>query len=414
MAFSVVVLITVFALVAIRQVGSMRVQIWHVMLGGAVAVIVSGDIAPANALEAIDPDVMLFLFGIFVVGAGLEMSGYLAHASYRYFKRARTRDALLLMVLFGSGLASALLMNDTLAIIGTPVILLLARKHEMSPKLLLLALAIGVTTGSVFSPIGNPQNLLIALNGSFVSPFLTFLPYLFVPTVASLFLAFLVLRRFFPDDFHEAELRHSQEPIHDHRLAVLSRISLVILLGCIVIKIALSLYSVGENFRLTYIALAAALPLLLASGRRLEIVRNIDWPTLVFFAAMFVLMESVWSTGVFQQLIPGKDGIASSTGVILGVSVLLSQLISNVPLVALLQPMLLEAGASQSAFMALAAGSTIAGNLFVLGAASNVIIIQVAEKKGKETLTFLEFARVGVPLTVMQVLVFWVYLWLLG
>lgn len=414
MPFPIIVLAAVFLLVAIRQVGSIRVQIWHAMLGGAVAVIISGDIAPAHVLEAIDPDVMLFLFGIFIVGAGLEMSGYLAHVSYRYFKRARTRDALLVMVLFGSGLASALLMNDTLAIIGGPVVLLLARKHAMSPKLLLLALAIGVTTGSVFSPIGNPQNLLIALNGMFPSPFLTFVVYLFVPTVLSLLLAFIMLRRIFPNDFHEAELKHSQEPIHDHGLAVLTKVSLVILICAILLKVILSLYGVGQNFRLTYIALASALPIIVAGKRRAEVVRRVDWSTLVFFAAMFVLMKSVWETGVFQQLIVREDGAANSTGVILMVGVLLSQLVSNVPLVALYQPVLLEAGASQAAFMALAAGSTIAGNLFILGAASNVIIIQVAERKGKETLTFLEFARVGVPLTVMQVAVFWVYLWAVG
>jgi Na+/H+ antiporter NhaD/arsenite permease-like protein len=88
-------------------------------------------------------------------------------------------------------------------------------------------------------------------------------------------------------------------------------------------------------------------------------------------------------------------------------SVLVSQLVSNVPFVALFQPLLVNPSAED--LMALAAGSTIAGNLFILGAASNVIIIQNAERSG-ETLTFLEFARVGVPLTVLNVLVYWLAL----
>jgi Na+/H+ antiporter NhaD/arsenite permease-like protein len=89
--------------------------------------------------------------------------------------------------------------------------------------------------------------------------------------------------------------------------------------------------------------------------------------------------------------------------------VIISQCISNVPFVALFQPMILQAGGTTTQMMALAAGSTIAGNLTILGAASTVIIIQNAEKQG-ETLTFFEFAKVGIPLTVVQVAVYWMCL----
>jgi len=91
---------------------------------------------------------------------------------------------------------------------------------------------------------------------------------------------------------------------------------------------------------------------------------------------------------------------------ILLVSVLLSQLISNVPLVALYLPMLTLLGASSKELMTLAAGSTIAGNLFILGAASNVIIIQNAEKRTGDTLTFFEFSKIGIPLTLINLLVY--------
>jgi len=94
---------------------------------------------------------------------------------------------------------------------------------------------------------------------------------------------------------------------------------------------------------------------------------------------------------------------------ILLVSVILSQLISNVPLVALYLPLLVHAGAGTKEAIALAAGSTIAGNLLILGAASNIIIIQNAEKKSGDTISFLEFARIGIPLTIINVLVY--YFW---
>ena len=91
-------------------------------------------------------------------------------------------------------------------------------------------------------------------------------------------------------------------------------------------------------------------------------------------------------------------------------SVLLSQLISNVPLVALYLPMLIKTGASIREIMALAAGSTIAGNLTILGAASNVIIIQNAEAKSGYSITFLEFIKAGIPITIVNVAVYWMFL----
>ena len=150
----------------------------------------------------------------------------------------------------------------TLAIIGTPVVLLLARKHEMRPTMLLLALCIAVTTGSVLSPIGNPQNLLIALHGGIVNPFVTVFRWLFVPTVANLLLAFWFLRRFYPDDFHAAELKHSQEPIHDHQLAMLSRLSLQMIVALVALKVVGVVFGWTFELPLTVIALASALPVL--------------------------------------------------------------------------------------------------------------------------------------------------------
>jgi Na+/H+ antiporter NhaD/arsenite permease-like protein len=125
---------------------------------------------------------------------------------------------------------------------------------------------------------------------------------------------------------------------------------------------------------------------------------------------MFILMQSVWNSGFIQKLIINMNVNITNLLMIFIVSIVLSQFISNVPLVALYLPMLLEAGASSKEIIALAASSTIAGNLFILGAASTVIIVQNAEKRSNETITFLEFARVGIPLTILNAAVYYVYL----
>lgn len=410
MNIPLLVLLIVFVLIAVRQVGKIRFQIWHVMLLGAITVLVTGQISPIEAFKAVNFDVIFFLFGMFLVGQALEDSGYLSRLSYKLFKKSKSVDHLILLVLFGVGLASAFLMNDTLAIIGTPAILFLARKHRIHPQVLLLALAFAITLGSVTSPIGNPQNLLISINGGISSPFVTFIKYLLIPTIVNLFLAYLVLKFFYKEHFHDNVLIHVREPIKDYKLAMISKISLILLTLLVIVKILLPMLGSGFDFKLTYIALISALPIIVFSEKRLKLLRDIDWSTLVFFAAMFILMRSVWDSGFFQGVISSTNLNITSTIAIIIISVLVSQLISNVPLVVLYMPMLLQAGAHTKELMALAAGSTIAGNLMILGAASNVIIIHNAERKSGETLTFLEFAKVGIPLTIINMFVYWLFL----
>jgi len=406
---SIIVLLVVFVLIAVRQIGRFRLQIWQIMLLGALTVLLTRQISPTEALKAINLDVILFLFGMFVVGQALEESGYLSQLSSRLFRRAKTADSLLLLILFGVGLLSAFLMNDTLAIIGTPVMLQIARKTGIRPKLLLLSLAFSVTIGSVMSPIGNPQNLLVAINGNIPNPFITFLRYLAVPTLVNLFLTYLILKFFYRGQLKNEPLNYSADPITDPALARLSKVSLIIIVVLVLARIIISFLGLDIDFRLTYIALVAALPIILLSPRRLGVVCRIDWTTLIFFAAMFVLMESVWDSGYFQNVIADLHLNLRSVGIIMTVSIALSQLISNVPLVALYLPALTHLGAATKEMLALAAGSTIAGNFSILGAASNVIIIQNAEKKAGETLTFWEFVRIGIPLTAVNTLVYWLF-----
>ena len=404
---SVIVLAVVFFLIAIRQVGRFRLKIWQIMLGGAVAVLLTGQISPTDAFLAINPGVMVFLFGMFIVGEAMVSSGYLSSLVHHIFSRSRTSDQLVLAILFGMGIFSAVLMNDTLAVIGTPLVLGVAASRHIRPRLLLLALAVAITTGSVMSPIGNPQNLLVALNSGMASPFVTFAVFLFVPTLISLGLSWVLLRLIFPEDFTSGFAIESPAE-SDPGLTRLVKISLAIILATAAANIAGSVAGrTAMLVPLPAIAVIAAVPILLVSPQRREIVRKIDWYTLLFFAAMFVLMESVREAGFFQSLI--GPGVISSVPAILCVSVTVSQFISNVPFVALFQPLILQAGGTNPQLLAVAAGSTIAGNLTILGAASNVIILQNAEKYG-ETITFWEFAKIGIPLTALQLVVYGIFL----
>jgi Na+/H+ antiporter NhaD/arsenite permease-like protein len=400
----------VFLLTAVRQVGRFNLRIWQIMLGGAVAVLISGQISLPDALGAINIEIMLFLSGMFIVGEAMVESGYLSMLSHRFFSYARTPNQLIFFILFGMGFFSAVLMNDTLAIIGTPLVLSLATKFRISPKLMLLSLALAITTGSVMSPIGNPQNLLIAVDSGMETPFVTFGLYLLIPTLISLSVAFILLRLSFPADFSDRIFEQDVIQIDENKTVLPVKCSLAIILILAVTNIIASFFGGKILVPLPLIAVCAAVPVMLFSKDRARLLKNIDWSTLVFFTAMFVLMESVWQTGFFQAIV--DRNMVTSVPMILVTSVVISQFISNVPFVALFQPMILQAGGTSTLLMALAAGSTIAGNLTILGAASNVIIIQKAEKQG-ETLTFFEFAKIGIPLTMLQLTFYWVWLLIL-
>jgi Na+/H+ antiporter NhaD/arsenite permease-like protein len=415
MIIPIIVLGMVFILIAVRQVGKVRLQIWQVMLGGAVIVLITGQITPIDAFHAINFDVIFFLFGMFIIGQATEDSGYLSHLCHKFFGKVGSVDKLVLAILFTMGLGAALLMNDTIAIIGTPIMLLLSKRNHISPKLLLLCLAFAITIGSVISPIGNPQNLLVAMKGNVKNPFVIFSKYLFIPTLINTVFAYLLLKLFYKKEFTTRSLQTDGEHIDHVRLAKVARISLILVISLILLKVGLTLVKADVDFKLTYIALVGCAPVLIYrffwKKKRFHILRRIDWFTLVFFASMFVLMESVWKTGFFQGLISNWGLDITSVGIILVIGVVVSQLISNVPMVALFLPLLVSANPGVRELVALAAGSTIAGNMFILGAASNVIIIQHAEKQNSgESLTFIEFAKVGVPLTAINIVVYWVFL----
>ncbi|NCA70575.1 MAG: anion transporter [Sphingobacteriia bacterium] len=371
---------------------------------GALVVLLSGAIPPVEAWRAIDWEVIGFLFGVFVVGHALVESGWLAAVSSRWLAPIRGADRLLMAVILAAALGSAFLMNDTLAIIGTPLVIALARRHQLPPLLLLLALAFGVTIGSVMSPIGNPQNLLIASHGGLPRPFIDFLTVLGPPTVLNLLVLYLLLRLAFWRHIHGEALVHLPATVTDAALARLAGIALGLLVIMVILRIGLALLIPELVFPLVSIALVAAAPLLLLSPRRLALLRGIDWRTLVFFLAMFILMRSVWDTGLLQSWIPsGPIGL----GEVLAVGVLGSQLVSNVPLVSLALPLIPPQ--HPELLLALAAAATIAGNLTLIGAASNIIIAQGAEQLGAH-LGFWRFLAIGAPLTLLNLVIYWAWL----
>ena len=399
------ILAVVFLLIMIRRVGTFRLPIWGIMTAGAGAALISQTISLPSAIASIQLDVLAFLFGMFVFGAALDASGLLHRLVLKGFTKAADRRQILLIFMLTTALASALFMNDTVAVIASPIALFCAAKFRIPVIRMLLALCFAVTFGSAATPIGNPQNLLIALSG-IPDAFVTFAVYLAVPSVLCLLLSYWFLARGIPAEPVEPE---AAGPVRDPALAKLCTVSFVLILLCVAIRIAGSFFGISVSF--IWIAAAAALPLLLFSEQRLQLIKAVDYRTLVFFAAMFILMEAVWESGVLQVLLP--ETLTASVPVMITAGAVVSQFVSNVPFVLMVLPLLETAAASVPLYMAASAGCTAAGTLTILGAASTIIVIQRAEKDG-QTLSFLTYLKAGIPVTLLSILVYSLWIWIIS
>jgi Na+/H+ antiporter NhaD/arsenite permease-like protein len=384
-----------------RRIGGKSIEIWQAMGLGAFLVLIFGQISPIGALKSINLDVMVYIVGMLIIGEALYESGYLSSLLTRFFKDSRTVGSLLLKLVLFSGIASVILMNDTLAVLFTPFLVNLSREKGLNEKMLLLALAFSITIGSVMSPIGNPQNLLVALKIN--NPFPSFFMYLSLPTLINLLVTYLILKLAFKSEGKREISFEKTTTLNNNSLLVASKLSLALLL---VLSIANSIASslLAVSFPISLISLIAAIPIIFSGRAGLRIIYRMDWKTVGFFAFMFILMQSVYDSGVIQLLVHGNIGGVFN---IMLFSLMLSQVLSNVPFVALFIKFVTP---TLSNYLALAAGSTIAGNFLILGAASNIIIIQSAEHYGGKGLSFADFVKYGMFTTAVNFAIYYAFL----
>lgn len=411
----------VFAVVYALIIGRRRfgVPIWAAMLAGAALMVGLQVTGIEGAFAAVKLEVIAFLFGMFSLVSALERAGVLERLAAGMIARVRTPSQILMIFVVGMGVLAAFLVNDTIALLGIPLAVQVARHAGIKPTVLLMALAFGITVGSVMTPIGNPQNLLIAIDSGMDLPLLNFLLYLGAPTAANLFITYLILKRYFRKELAEAlavrEVGQGNGVEHDNdsrqaRLAIY--VTLATLAGFVISEL---LHSLGiAELGLSVVAMLGAATLYALSSDRTQILKSVDYSVLVFFAAMFVVTSAMWSSGAISVITgwlpqPDPSDRVQSIGVISAASLSLSQVLSNVPFVALYDYVMIDSGFTGhhvSQWLMLAAASTIAGNLTIPGAASNIIIIEAAEARGIRAFGFFEFAKIGAIITAANIAVY--------
>jgi len=414
--------LAIFAFVYVLIVGRIRfrIPIWTSMLIGAALMIGFQVISPESAFKSVQIDVIMFLFGMFSIVSALDRAGVLKFVAVKMLSRAKTPNRILLIFVVGMGALSAFLVNDTIALMGVPLVAYVSRQIGLRPAVLLIALAFGVTVGSVMTPIGNPQNLLIALQSGINLPFTNFIKFLAVPTIINLFLTYYILGAYFKKEMMQVNLQNvtlENAAITNIRLA---KISVGVLIATIVgffISEVLKFFKIAD-ISLSLVALLGASVLYIASRDRKEIIQNVDYSVLVFFAAMFIVTAAVWSSGAIPMImkdipVPNPSNLLQSNAIISITSISLGQVLSNVPFVSLYHYVMIQNGftnADVSSWMMLAAASTIGGNLTILAAASNIIIIRASESRNIKAFTFLEFLKIGVIVTSVNLAVYYLFI----
>jgi Na+/H+ antiporter NhaD/arsenite permease-like protein len=269
--------------------------------------------------------------------------------------------------------------------------------------------------------IGNPQNLLVALSTGIPNPMLDFLYYLAPPTLVGLGTSYLILRWYYRKEFANATLAqlrvNPREAIKDRKLARLSGLTAgIVVLGFFLVGIA-ELFGVQGNFNLGTVSLLGATIVFLGSGRRREILRSVDWGIIIFFISLFIVMQAFWESNALQSLMTylpvlNRSDPGLSIVTIILASAFFSQLLSNVPFVAVYIKAMQAAGftgVDVKPWMALAGASTLSGGISLLGAASNVIVLEQAESRGSG-FGFVEFSKIGLLVTIPNLLILYLFL----
>ncbi|MBW4471863.1 MAG: anion transporter [Stenomitos rutilans HA7619-LM2] len=389
---AIVVLLT-YAGLGLGYLPGLRMNRATIALVGAAALMALGVLDLKTAWSAIDYKTLVFLFGMMVISANLATAGFFQLSLDVLMRYVRSPFGLIVVLTFGSGLLSALFMNDTIALILTPLVVGLTVALTLNPVPYLLALAGATNLGSVATISGNPQNILI---GSFSGiSYLEFAKALTPLAIVGLCLQVGLLWWLYPD------VRSTQPSLKPKHLRY--RVFKPLLTKSLLITAGLLIAFLVSIPPAEATLIAAGLLLVTRRLKPERTLQKVDWDLLLMFSGLFILTEGVQKLGTLN----GLSQFVQTPLSILGVTALLSNLVSNVPAVLLLHHLMPQP--DTRTWLLLAAGSTLAGNLTLLGSVANLIVAEAAIKQGYR-LTFWDHLRFGLPLTVVTLAI--AYCWL--
>lgn len=381
--------------VAVGRYPWLRMNRATIALVGATLLIVVGAISLEEAYAALDLDTLTLLFAMMVINVNLRLAGFFQLVGRRLARWARTPRQLLAWIIVASGVLSAIFLNDTIVLMFTPLVLEITAALRRNPIPYLVGLVSAANIGSTATITGNPQNMIIGI-ASGIS-YLQFAAALTPIALLGLGTIWLVLVLFYPAEFSSGHFDRVEVPNPRIFRPLLTK-SLIVTGGLLVAFIL--------GVPIAEAAFVAATILLFTRRVHPEKVMNeVDWNLLVFFAALFILTGVIelnhLTDGIFAALAPFLQKGAAGLSLI---TVIMSNLVSNVPAVLLLRPAVAHLADPTAGWLTLAAASTLAGNLTLLGSVANLIVAESAAKRGIK-LTFWEYTRAGIIITLLSLVI---------
>ena len=418
--------VTIFALSYVL-IATERIHRVAAALGGAALMALAGIVDAHSAFFAeetgIDWNVIFLLLGMMIIVGILKQTGLFQALAIWAAKRSRGEPyRLMVMLILITALLSPVLDNVTTVLLVAPVTILVCRRIGLPVAPYLIAEALASNIGGTATLIGDPPNIIIGTraNLSFndfllnLAPIVVVLMVVFVLLCRVLFRRTLRLRPEHPADVMELDER---EAITD--LPMLIRC--LVLLGAVVV--AFSLHTV-LHLEPSIVALLGAGAMVVVSGTSpAQFLEEVEWPTLVFFMGLFILVGGLVKTGVIERLgevaigAVGGNYLLAAAGLLFG-SVILGAFVDNIPYVATMVPIVQDLVAAapdpdqgRALWWAFALGADLGGNATAVAASANVVIIGIAARNN-EPISFWTFTKYGVVVTVVTVVLAWPYVWL--
>ncbi|MDQ7092122.1 ArsB/NhaD family transporter [Desulfosporosinus sp. PR] len=384
---------------------------------GASLMIISGILTQAKAIEHIDWNTLGLLIGMMLIVDLTRRSGIFSFLAIWVSKKVKGNPLLLMLALsLLTALLSACLDNVTTVLLIVPITLSIAEQLETAPLPFLFSQILMSNIGGTATLIGDPPNIMIAgqTGLSFMDFILNLGPAVLLIIIVTLFLFYLVYR-------HQLITREElkvkltvQNEWHQIKDFALLKKSLTVLS---LVIIGFSLHSI-LRLETASIALGGAMLLMLWTREEPEdIFLAIEWPTLFFFAGLFVLVGGLVETGALDYLAKWSMGLTSGNPLftallILVISALLSSILDNIPYVATMIPLIqklallshLTPAQTQPLWWALSLGACLGGNGTLVGASANLIVAGIAEKNGLK-IRYSQFFKVGFPFMLLSIVI---------
>ena len=384
------VFILTYILISVQHIGRIRLYRPAASTVGVALLFLLGLISFEEAISAIDFHTIVLLLGMMILTAYLGIAGFFDYLAMKILSFSKTDVRMLLFIITTSAFLSALFVNDTICVFMTPIVVRMALASNINPVPLLIAVATSANIGSAATIIGNPQNMLIGMVSKI--NFLEFAKNIAPISAVCLIPNFLIIYLIYRKEFKK--FRISTEKVEFDRNLVIRTIAVFIF---VLILFVLEIYPVSVSA-----LIGAAIMFLIGDIPPRKALERVDGGLLLFFCNLFIIMQT-FERDFGQYLLSSIswERDLSSYFFVSFITVVGSNLVSNVPFVMMMLPF---AKADGELWLILAMASTFAGNLTLIGSVANLIVAGVAERYGIN-LSFFEYLKVGLPLTIITVVI---------